>query len=325
MTARGPARPQDPETLFKDAQEAFGEGLYQEAADRLQRLADRHGGFGKDVEVRGLLGQSLLRLGRFAEAIAPLRGYLEAQTKLGTEAQHTRLTLARAYIGAGKYTEALLSCREALDARRPPGGQPAVGTEALMLQGKAQLGLHKTDRAELAAASAHREWNKLPDSEKSARGSLAGELAWTDLEIQIRKCEAEDPSKSAKKVAEDVVLAAMDRWGGCLAEAALAFRAALATDDADWTHEAGVSLVQGYRHFGQACANPPPKPGKKPTPDEGLRYREELSAELRRRCGKRVDEVRGTLESWRKGETEGHRTRIDEVLTGLKDGYATAD
>ncbi|MCC7441502.1 MAG: tetratricopeptide repeat protein [Bdellovibrionales bacterium] len=324
-TARGPAPVSEVAILWKDAREAFGVGAYAEAADKLARLVDRHPGFGHDVEARGLLGESLLRLARFEDAVKPLRAYLDAQPRGSAETPRARLTLIRAYVGAGKFSEALLLVRETLDALQPRNASPEISTEALVLQAKANLGLKRDIRAERSLSSARRDWERLTPEARAVRSDLAGELGWTGLEIRLRRCRGEDPAAPGKKPTEAEVLAAHDRWGLCLKEAALDFRATLETDSEVWGEEATESLAQGFRFFGLSCSNPPLPAGKKLSPEQALRYREELSGELRRRCGLKVEETRGLLTAWKKDAPPARLEQLNELLGKLKDGYGDTD
>src|SRR5690606_26497721 len=116
-------------------------------------LVDRHPGFENYLEAQLMLGLALMRDGRAANGIAPLKNYVAT---MGTREDgfRARLALARAYLATSKFHEALLAAIEVLDAAAAGRLTADLAYEAMILKTKAHLGLGQDTKADRTLSSA---------------------------------------------------------------------------------------------------------------------------------------------------------------------------
>jgi hypothetical protein len=313
-TAVGPASPEEADLLWKEGSREYAEGGYGAAAHLLERLDARYPAYPHRLEAKFILGKSLLKSGKPAEAIAPLQAYASTQSAEYPSGREARMWLGRAHLEAGQAHEAYLDAIEieravprvlqpkvkgprfddAPTAQATPGpaklgGNPALA-EALLLQARALTAMNQDERARRALLSARENAGPRP--------ALEADAFAVEILLKTRQCGR---FPSARRLSEDQVIDQLDRRGACLLEALLPFRSTLERGERGPAEEAGSRLGRSFEGFADACANPPDPPVLRPVDRSAAqlkRYRLELSTLLRNRCATKLHDAASVLHAW---------------------------
>ena len=147
------ASPQDYQRFYEQGEAAFKRGDYQSALTSYRQAL---GASPRAAEANARIGEALVKLNRHAEAIQ----YLDAAMRYDPQNRpEYRLALARCYIAAKKYDEAIIELRR---ARREAADSPDLNyllARAYDLQG----------HSEQALAPAARAYRDAPQDEEGAR------------------------------------------------------------------------------------------------------------------------------------------------------------
>ena len=303
----GAAPREEAEILWTEAQSLMGSSRESEAIPRLKRLIARHPASAHHLEAHRALGLAYLQTGAAAQAVAPLRHFIDGSRKT-TEIVQGKVLLGRAYLALRRYPELLLLGAEIekTTAGLKPA-EPALLSEGLLLKTKALHHLKRDGEALLTLDSATRS---AAEAVPPAPATLQGDLALTRLDIKLAEC-ARLPS--ARKMAEEQVRSQMLRRGNCLLESlALHARVSTARDQAS-IDEADRAVVDAWLAYLKAAAHPPLPPPLRPVDRTGRelkKYFDELAQALTREARQKLGEASHLIED-KAGQALLHRSLKD--------------
>jgi tetratricopeptide (TPR) repeat protein len=289
-TSNGPTSPEEASILWSEGRKAFEAGRFEEAIPPLQRLVDRYPAQEGYTDAHLYLGVALTRTGKAAQAIDPLRYYVEAKGKT-LDGIKGRLELGAAYVEANRADEAYLTALEVLKAKGVPADFSIRGlllkAEALLEQGHDLRAWQSVDSGRKQIAQNQSEIH---------RSDLLGHAQYLGLRIKARDC-ARLPSRGPLDEAQ--TRAQLARRGTCELEGLIKFKDTAETGDPTWSKRAADELIRSLEEYDQACSRPPVPKGKR-TAAELDRYRAELVAVITRDCRAKYSKGEEMIASWRK-------------------------
>jgi tetratricopeptide (TPR) repeat protein len=289
-TSNGPTSSQEADILWNDGQKAFDNGQYQDAINLLQRLVDRYPGHSGYLEAHRLLGRSLMMMGRYEEALDPLRAYVHA-TGTREEGLRTRLWVGEDYLKLSKPDEGYLAATEVEKSSK--GKFEDIYARSQFLKARALIGLNQDARA-------RRVLDSVESSPAVASDSvLQGYAARTRIELKLREC-AKFPARSTMD--EGQARDQFNRRALCLQESLTQFKTAAESRETETADEASEKIFRGYESYSAAIQHPP-EPSKLTPTDRTAQqksaYLAELTARLDEDRKKALHETLKTLAEWK--------------------------
>lgn len=288
-TSNGPTSEAEAKILWSDGEKAFDQGNYQDAVNDLKRLLDRYPGNTGYLEAHRLLGRALMQLGRYNEAVTPLKAYISAagDRELGLR---TRLWLGDDELHLSKPNEAYLLALEVEKATEKTS--PLLYAESQFLKSRALIGLNQDTRAV-----------RVLDSIESAPAvqsdvTLKGYAAQSRIELKLRECAKHPaPGKMNEAQARDQFA----RRALCLQDALILFKTTAESKEIPTSDSAGDDLYLGFSSYAKATRTPPEPVETKPekrTAAQKKQYHAEIVDQLEQDRKKALREALGTLAEW---------------------------
>jgi tetratricopeptide (TPR) repeat protein len=301
--------PSDAATLWRMGREHFGQGEYSSATFLFERLIQRHPAYSDSLDAQYLLGVSFLRLGEPEKAIGPFRHYVEAKGE-ARDGLRGRLTLIEAYLGAGRFQEAMLTTLDIRNRKDSPHVSPDLYYKALLFRA---ISLFRLNQFEPARAALKDFFSETPQTDQwSPDRSRA---YFTQLEMQLQECK-KFPGKDPKREAETLSL--LQKRAICLKENLLLFRKILNEIPSEWTQKARELLIFSFSEYRNVTLSPPPGTGKR-TPLQEKRYQAELVDFLYRDFQEQMHSVLAILGSWEENEDQSQLDELRRLKTSLEE------